>query len=674
MLTPLSAYSHDGFHRAVEPQDLAPASQDRRLPQRRFKIRYDGVVAPSTLDAEFESVTYYGGDWPWSARAKHTENDQMVTHVETPDGRLMEVRKHTVESLSGYSQGKRKTWDAAWAATRERERFVAFRKRINLLERQYDRRQAELRLAFAEREEERLTRVSANLNLVYSWVVRTLSDKERKDAAIKRLKKALVRRSFVLKPFTPPPYQPRYYDFVTQTLGRQEEAAVPTAHSTVGPLPVDHRKMVNSLSHASFVLSRRTGFDSPWSFFRETARSSLKWDIGIGLEGASSPSLHDAADLFEVPCHKPFSYDKEKLAQAVSSMVPEINVEVNLPVVLMELSDVRAVWNQLKRTPIIWREARKYGRALQLELNRQYTIDRFTDLAKSLCGADLARKFGAEPTIRDGLKLTLTYLKGMSRAYQEARQLLDRQGTIRSYNRLFDETVDVTRKEIPIQDLWPDLTTWPVEFPEGGFTEDLPVNPYFEPSFHLGGWNAIKVPVVVGTRAQYRVTSLMSYVLTNQLGWPLELSDVAHGVLLDRLGLFVNPAALWEAIPFSFVVDWIVAVQSNLETFALKWVKPKVSWNAVMVSKKVYKRVDLREFRKTLAYSDPGDPEWLSDSYSEVAEIGLSAAKHTSKSYQRMLVDPDEIGIPNPGWLRSPSWWQAWTGIQLLLTGAKTSK
>lgn len=44
-------------------------------------------------------------------------------------------------------------------------------------------------------------------------------------------------------------------------------------------------------------------------------------------------------------------------------------------------------------------------------------------------------------------------------------------------------------------------------------------------------------------------------------------------VFLDSIGAHINAAVVWEAIPFSFVVDWVFDVQGFLEQFSQDWVK-----------------------------------------------------------------------------------------------------
>lgn len=47
--------------------------------------------------------------------------------------------------------------------------------------------------------------------------------------------------------------------------------------------------------------------------------------------------------------------------------------------------------------------------------------------------------------------------------------------------------------------------------------------------------------------------------------------------LLDGLGINLNPAIVWNAIPWSFVVDWVVDVSRWLSTFANPWMKPLIN-------------------------------------------------------------------------------------------------
>jgi hypothetical protein len=49
------------------------------------------------------------------------------------------------------------------------------------------------------------------------------------------------------------------------------------------------------------------------------------------------------------------------------------------------------------------------------------------------------------------------------------------------------------------------------------------------------------------------------------------------GGLLDSLGVYLNPRIIWNAIPFSFLIDWVVNIGSFLEKFSHRNLEPKVN-------------------------------------------------------------------------------------------------
>jgi len=57
--------------------------------------------------------------------------------------------------------------------------------------------------------------------------------------------------------------------------------------------------------------------------------------------------------------------------------------------------------------------------------------------------------------------------------------------------------------------------------------------------------------------------------------------------LLDSLGVNLNPKIVWNAIPFSFVVDWVVNVSSFLDNFKLANMEPRVNITRCLHSTKV---------------------------------------------------------------------------------------
>lgn len=47
--------------------------------------------------------------------------------------------------------------------------------------------------------------------------------------------------------------------------------------------------------------------------------------------------------------------------------------------------------------------------------------------------------------------------------------------------------------------------------------------------------------------------------------------------LMDQLGVNLNPAIVWNAIPYSFVVDWVLGVNKYLNTLAVREMEPAVN-------------------------------------------------------------------------------------------------
>lgn len=46
------------------------------------------------------------------------------------------------------------------------------------------------------------------------------------------------------------------------------------------------------------------------------------------------------------------------------------------------------------------------------------------------------------------------------------------------------------------------------------------------------------------------------------------------GAVLDSLGVNLNPSIVWNAIPWSFVVDWFLSVNSFLSNYKVRWIEP----------------------------------------------------------------------------------------------------
>jgi hypothetical protein len=74
------------------------------------------------------------------------------------------------------------------------------------------------------------------------------------------------------------------------------------------------------------------------------------------------------------------------------------------------------------------------------------------------------------------------------------------------------------------------------------------------------------------TRAMFYASMEFSYTLDQYVRDNAEL----YG-LLDSLGVNFNPAIIWNAIPFSFVIDWVAGVSRWLDNYKIRLIEPRTS-------------------------------------------------------------------------------------------------
>lgn len=123
----------------------------------------------------------------------------------------------------------------------------------------------------------------------------------------------------------------------------------------------------------------------------------------------------------------------------------------------------------------------------------------------------------------------------------------------------------------------------------------------------------------------YRVTAVMRY----KYKLPPEVHKAAGQLagFLDTLGVNANPAIIWNAIPFSFVVDWFYDVGDFLERFTVKNVRPITEITDFSVSVKA-KRVLVSDTTMRILYDAAQQADRV------ISTVGESTY------YERRLVTP----------------------------------
>jgi hypothetical protein len=108
----------------------------------------------------------------------------------------------------------------------------------------------------------------------------------------------------------------------------------------------------------------------------------------------------------------------------------------------------------------------------------------------------------------------------------------------------------------------------------------IPLPDYMVPRNLLFGRN------VLYRSASFNAQMMYNYTLPS---WVTE--DSLMAALLDSLGVNLNPRILWNAIPWSFVVDWLVNVNSWLDNWRTRNIEPVVNIRGFSWSFKVERYV-----------------------------------------------------------------------------------
>lgn len=97
---------------------------------------------------------------------------------------------------------------------------------------------------------------------------------------------------------------------------------------------------------------------------------------------------------------------------------------------------------------------------------------------------------------------------------------------------------------------------------------------------HYGIWSTDTN--ITGSGRMHRTVTNQATVFHSQLEYNYNYSkaQVAFAPLLsmlDRLGIQNNPAIIWNAIPWSFVVDWVAGVGRYLDSMKNGWMDPEIN-------------------------------------------------------------------------------------------------
>lgn len=202
------------------------------------------------------------------------------------------------------------------------------------------------------------------------------------------------------------------------------------------------------------------------------------------------------------------------------------------------LKSAKSIYSRLRKIPQL---AKSFGKPLswKARLNLYKKIATRADLATTMAELHLATEFAVKPFIADVAKL-IAAVQGID---AECKRLQSNVGKrLKSH----------FRTHLPAPHA-PTTTTHQVTTP-----------------WWLN-WYLIERASAY-TESEYCATMEYSYELDSYTK-----NQLKKLVTLDRLGINLNPAILWNAYPWTFVIDWIANIGNFLEQFTIRNVSPIVT-------------------------------------------------------------------------------------------------
>jgi hypothetical protein len=334
------------------------------------------------------------------------------------------------------------------------------------------------------------------------------------------------------------------------------------------------------------------------------------------------------------------TYDESYLAeQALAFMMPKVRSNTSLVNSLLELKDLKhtnpfpSVNRILKKHPFLHQLHSKKGRK---EFKKQ--------LVTRLNNAGLNASFGIVPFVSDVVSV-YDELTALSFKLAQLKKYADKPN-VRHYRRVLPNPSGGAARSVWMYTTSGNTIAWPT-----GIISDCLSNGGSRPNITL-----IKRCRWV-TRPVYHATLRYTYTLPK-----LDDSTAKVALALDALGVKLDPSIVWNAIPFTFLVDWVVDVGGFLGTFARDNYRIDVKIRDFTHSVKYHREAEIdatyptdSSLFGTSRFINSGAPQ----------KIGYcSLYRGSYRFYDRKSANPDVTSVQ----LRSPSLQQAALAGSLLLS------
>jgi hypothetical protein len=228
-------------------------------------------------------------------------------------------------------------------------------------------------------------------------------------------------------------------------------------------------------------------------------------------------------------------------SRALSSILPLIKSELSVPNFIYELKDFK---RPLQQASSVLRSKSFYDALLKLGWTpKQLRRLTFSKMLQGSAGQYLNYQFNVKPLVTDIAK----FWTAMSRTERRVNDFLTREGRPQNRHYVFS---------------WAEFTAPEAETITGGTTGPL--------SPHSSGCSATRTVSYEPSRFHVQVQYNYNYT-----GYQRE-----HALLLghlDALGIQANPAIIWNAIPWTFVLDWVVGVSPYLDQLKVSNFEPVIN-------------------------------------------------------------------------------------------------
>lgn len=524
---------------------------------------------------------------------------------------------------------------------------------------------------------------------------------------------------FFPKPFRPPVYKPRFYDFgscralhpVVPPIAGQPRAKHACQHvrwsTPVGATRL--RCKMDSISDWQAWFSRRslqvTG-PSTAAPLVDLNGNPLSIPNGAQLGGPIDVSMRS---ILSVP-----DYDERKCASAVRSCLLQSRVVVDIPQFVIELRDIKKTITSFVRlaqetganvcrgldwvcrefrhptrfgmtTNSIWQRALVRMGKSSSDVLRNHNTNRFADrmvrrltgaksdgvplyelvdMVDALTGADLAYKFGYAPAVRDLLNTARIVLGKLDGFWRRVEALIKWNGKPLRFNRVVSDRASIQQRVVdPLQQATAMLQGF--DFGNGG------VRPTNWGTAVSDAWQRCRLPrersCVITDRVKWTATPVVTFFLRSLAGLPLTDDEIVEGAVLDAFGLNVfRPSLLWDLLPFSFVVDWFVDIGALIERFDVMRIRPEPLWDVCVITRRHQHVERLQAIEATGTYNqDSGLPP---TKYDYSVSFKDPAQTVWYKRFERWLIDPENMLPLEFEELKHPivEWWHKITGAELV--------